>query len=293
VKLKLVAGWDAALTYDALRKRSEDGPSDRHRTDGDPVFVGREELLGSLVDAISEPDRRGTYLVSGYRGAGKMADFLEPHDPTQAKAIYAAAAARGDPEALVHVVLSVPDRPSQELVDKLVATRDWAAIGRAGREVADSEAARILLVAAAENKHVPSMAELVIRSPMYGGVEGTRWNDALIASGDGSELFRAASELAGSDPQQALVLMIEAANFEHEEAMAEVVIRSPANADAAQTNLNRLNKLRRWDLLEAAARGVEAYDPERAATIRAVVEARRDGEHGQPPAEGNAPDHAA
>jgi len=221
-----------------------------------------------------------------------MAEFLEPHDAGQAEAIYAAAAERGDPAAMVHV-LSAPDRPSQELVDKLLATRDWAAIGRAGSEVADSEAARILLVAAAENQHVPSMAELVIRTPMDGGVESTRWIKALIASGDGSELFRAASGLADSDSKQARTLMIEAANSGHEKAMAEVVIRSPSSVGAAQTNLNRLVKLGRWELLEAAARGVEAHDPKRAATILAVVEARRDGEHGKPPAEGDAPDPAA
>ncbi len=62
----LVPGWDAALTYDVLAGTGEA-----------PVFVGREDLLGPLVNAISRPDRRGTYLVSGYRGAGKTSLVIE------------------------------------------------------------------------------------------------------------------------------------------------------------------------------------------------------------------------
>jgi hypothetical protein len=65
--LRLEPGWDAALTYDVLDAE----PVER------PVFVGREDLLGSLVNAISQPDRRGTYLVSGYRGAGKTSLVIE------------------------------------------------------------------------------------------------------------------------------------------------------------------------------------------------------------------------
>ncbi len=67
-KLQLLPGWDAALTYDLLDERRADGRAD---SPPEPVFVGREDLLGSLEDAISQPDRRGTYLISGYRGAGK------------------------------------------------------------------------------------------------------------------------------------------------------------------------------------------------------------------------------
>jgi hypothetical protein len=65
--LQLAAGWDAALTYDVL----DEPPAER------PVFVGREDLLGSLVNAIGQPDRRGTYLVAGYRGAGKTSLVIE------------------------------------------------------------------------------------------------------------------------------------------------------------------------------------------------------------------------
>jgi hypothetical protein len=66
IVVELIPGWDAALTYDVLAS-----------DDGGPVFVGREDLLGPLVNAIGQPDRRGTYLVSGYRGAGKTSLVIE------------------------------------------------------------------------------------------------------------------------------------------------------------------------------------------------------------------------
>jgi TPR repeat protein len=72
--LQLEPGWDAALTYDVL----DGAPAER------PVFVGREDLLGSLVNAISQPDRRGTYLVAGYRGAGKTSLVIEAARRAQA-----------------------------------------------------------------------------------------------------------------------------------------------------------------------------------------------------------------
>jgi hypothetical protein len=64
--VELVPGWDAALTYDVLESGRLVG-----------VFVGRKDLLGPLVNAIGQPDRRGTYLVSGYRGAGKTTLVIE------------------------------------------------------------------------------------------------------------------------------------------------------------------------------------------------------------------------
>jgi hypothetical protein len=77
-KLHLVDGWDATLTYDALRS-----------DDSSAVFVGRDELVGTLVNAISQPDRRGTYLISGYRGAGKTSLLIyaakQAQEPLKAK----------------------------------------------------------------------------------------------------------------------------------------------------------------------------------------------------------------
>ena len=67
--LKLVGNWDAPLVYDVLREEPDEAAR--------PVFVGRAGLVGSLTNAISEPDRRGTYLVSGYRGAGKTSLVIE------------------------------------------------------------------------------------------------------------------------------------------------------------------------------------------------------------------------
>ncbi|MBW2443513.1 MAG: SEL1-like repeat protein [Deltaproteobacteria bacterium] len=75
VKIKLIPSWDAALIYDLLESPAtkDDGVQRMVK----PVFVGREELLGSMVNAISQPDRRGTFLISGYRGAGKTSLVIE------------------------------------------------------------------------------------------------------------------------------------------------------------------------------------------------------------------------
>ena len=73
-RIELAANWDVALSYDIL-----DLPRDGHvpRARARPVFVGRRELLGPLVNAIADHDRRGTYLISGYRGAGKTSLLIE------------------------------------------------------------------------------------------------------------------------------------------------------------------------------------------------------------------------
>jgi hypothetical protein len=73
LRIHLSRNWDSFLSYEVL----EDS-GDRRRSDADtPVFVGRTDLLGPLVMAMSQPDRRGTYLVSGYRGAGKTSLVIE------------------------------------------------------------------------------------------------------------------------------------------------------------------------------------------------------------------------
>jgi hypothetical protein len=63
VEIPLKSSWDEPLTYALLDEKTTDA-------DG-PVFVGRMELLGPLVNAIGHPGRGGTYLISGYRGVGK------------------------------------------------------------------------------------------------------------------------------------------------------------------------------------------------------------------------------
>ena len=63
VEIPLKSSWDESLTYAILDEKTPDA-------DG-RVFVGRMELLGPLVNAIGHPGRGGTYLISGYRGAGK------------------------------------------------------------------------------------------------------------------------------------------------------------------------------------------------------------------------------
>ena len=59
--------WDATITYDVL-DRPETSPG---------VFVGREDLLRPLEAAVVEADKRGTLLVSGYRGSGKTTLVIE------------------------------------------------------------------------------------------------------------------------------------------------------------------------------------------------------------------------
>lgn len=68
VTMRLARTWDASLSYDLL---DHEAPPEA------AVFVGRDELLGPIVSAIGHPDRRGTYLVSGYRGAGKTSLVIE------------------------------------------------------------------------------------------------------------------------------------------------------------------------------------------------------------------------
>jgi hypothetical protein len=69
VSIHLTKHWDTPLTYDVLKN------DDLGAEAG--IFVGRRELLGALQNAIEQPDRRGTYLVSGYRGAGKTTLVIE------------------------------------------------------------------------------------------------------------------------------------------------------------------------------------------------------------------------
>jgi len=67
VRIPINPQWDASRTYDSV----EGSPSD------DLVFVGRKDLLDPLIAAVAQPDKRGTYLVSGYRGTGKTALLIE------------------------------------------------------------------------------------------------------------------------------------------------------------------------------------------------------------------------
>src|SRR5215467_12149578 len=69
VEIPLKSSWDEPLTYAVLDEKTPDA-------DG-RVFVGRMELLGPLVNAIGHPGRGGTYLISGYRGAGKTSLIIK------------------------------------------------------------------------------------------------------------------------------------------------------------------------------------------------------------------------
>ena len=39
--------------------------------DHDHLFVGRRTIIDKLVDLLRSKSRRGSYLIAGYRGAGK------------------------------------------------------------------------------------------------------------------------------------------------------------------------------------------------------------------------------
>jgi hypothetical protein len=67
LRIRIRPDWDAALTYDSLHEEPENRP----------VFVGREVLIAPLVAEIIEPNKRGTYLISGYRGTGKTTLLIE------------------------------------------------------------------------------------------------------------------------------------------------------------------------------------------------------------------------
>src|SRR5947207_1843017 len=67
LRIQIRSDWDAALAYDSL----DEG------TDNRAVFVGRDTLIAPLVAEICEPNKRGTYLISGYRGTGKTTLLIE------------------------------------------------------------------------------------------------------------------------------------------------------------------------------------------------------------------------
>lgn len=67
LRIRIRSDWDAALTYDSLDEKAESRP----------VFVGRKRLIAPLVAEICEPNKRGTYLISGYRGTGKTTLLIE------------------------------------------------------------------------------------------------------------------------------------------------------------------------------------------------------------------------
>ena len=67
LRIRIRSDWDTALTYDSLYEE----PQNR------PVFVGREGVIAPLVAEIIEPNKRGTYLISGYRGTGKTSLLIE------------------------------------------------------------------------------------------------------------------------------------------------------------------------------------------------------------------------
>ncbi|HYW72118.1 MAG TPA: P-loop NTPase fold protein [Pyrinomonadaceae bacterium] len=68
LRIRIRDDWDAALTYDSL--------NDVDQTKR-PVFVGRDAIIEPLVAEILEPNKRGTYLISGYRGTGKTTLLIE------------------------------------------------------------------------------------------------------------------------------------------------------------------------------------------------------------------------
>src|SRR5262245_22743121 len=79
VSIRIRSDWDAALTYDALDddQQSPAPASKEAKEQNRSVFVGRESIIAPLVAEIIEPNKRGTYLISGYRGIGKTSLIIE------------------------------------------------------------------------------------------------------------------------------------------------------------------------------------------------------------------------
>ena len=73
LRIRIRSDWDTALTYDSLYEESENNNDSKSR----PVFVGREGVIAPLVAELIEPNKRGTYLISGYRGTGKTSLIIE------------------------------------------------------------------------------------------------------------------------------------------------------------------------------------------------------------------------
>ena len=46
-------------------------PPDNHSEHPDHLFVGRKNIISNLVDILKSNKKRGSYLIAGYRGAGK------------------------------------------------------------------------------------------------------------------------------------------------------------------------------------------------------------------------------
>jgi len=79
VSIRIRSDWDAALTYDSLDEDQpiSGPPSEEEVAKSRSVFVGRESIIAPLVAEIIEPNKRGTYLISGYRGIGKTSLIIE------------------------------------------------------------------------------------------------------------------------------------------------------------------------------------------------------------------------
>ena len=73
ISIDLAPNWDATLTYDMLENEDSKELQQKHM----PIFVGRTDMMGAIVNAIQQPDRRGTFLISGYRGAGKTSMVIK------------------------------------------------------------------------------------------------------------------------------------------------------------------------------------------------------------------------
>src|SRR5262249_25574546 len=79
VSIHIRSDWDAVLTYDSLDDDQQTAApaSKEEKAEKRSVFVGRESIIAPLVAEIIEPNKRGTYLISGYRGIGKTSLIIE------------------------------------------------------------------------------------------------------------------------------------------------------------------------------------------------------------------------
>ena len=242
-------------------------------------LAGRGVLVLPRAPEWVDPARLSTLrLHDGAPALLALADFLDPIDAAQATAIYEQAAADGDADALSVLVVrrAGPDGGAapKELIDRLVATQDWRAVGWAGRQLGGTRDGGVLLEAAAHGGDLDSVAELVVRSARSVDPDAPQWEQLLLRSRDSMRIQEVATRLESIDPQRALVLHLQAAELGSVRAMFDSLVNPGTSPEARRTNLDRLLERDERPLLNDAARALEEIDKELAAEIRERLAAR-------------------
>jgi hypothetical protein len=226
---------------------------------GDPEAIGRMVLRADPQDV---PDWTRRLLTTGDRAAMFRAGDALP--PEQGTPLLQAAADGGNAEAMASLLIR---RPADEDAERLLATRDWAAVRRAGGALG-GERGEALLTHAADAGDTEALEALV-----RGHGSDGRWDERFIAAGSDIDLWRVAVALDPADPERALRFHRAAADKGDTDSMREVVARG--EPEESRANVERLVERGEWGRLEDAA---ARLDEEPAARIRARVAAAQAGD---------------